>query len=124
MAGYFPVPGVPGHSARYWHRRMSNNIAAALVLFTGLQIFVISTVVASGATSLLYHLGIALLIAAVVPACRTMERRWEVQSQRESSAMGIAERFRLDQLKLWGTALFLPLIWIPVGALTGLIADI
>ena len=116
MAGYFPVPGVPGHSARYWHRKMSNNIAAALVLFTGLQIFVISTVVASGATSLLYHLGIALLIAAIVPACRAMERRWEVQSQR---SMGIAERFRLDQLKLWGTALLLPLIWIPVGALMG-----
>lgn len=119
MAVYFSAPALPGRSVGYWHRKMSNNLAAALMLFTGLQIFVISAVVATGATSLLYHLGIVLLIAAIVPAARNMERRWEALPE-SLSEEGAAERFRRDQLKLWSVALFLPLMWILVGALLGI----
>jgi hypothetical protein len=100
---------------------MSNNLAWALVLFTGLQIAVISGVVATGASTILYHLGIAVLIAAVVPAARNLERRWESLSQSDLSGLRLAALFRVDQLKLWGTALFLPLAWIPLGALLSLI---
>lgn len=121
MASIFPANPVAGHSTRYWHRRMSNNLAWALVLFTGLQISVISGVVATGASTILYHLGIAVLIAAVVPAARNMERRWESLSQSDLSGLRLAALFRTDQLKLWGTALLLPLAWIPLGALLGLI---
>lgn len=121
MASIFPANAAMGHSAHYWHRRMSNNLAGALVLFTGIQICVISGVVATGATTLLYHLGIAVLIAAIVPAARNMERRWEMLTQSDLFGQGLAARFRVDQLKLWGTALFLPLAWIPIGALLGLI---
>lgn len=121
MAAYFSEPASPGNSSAYWHRKMSNNLAAALVLFAGLQIFVISAVVANGATSLLYHLGIALLIAAIVPAARNMERRWEILPE-GLSGDGRAERFRRDQVKLWSVALFLPLLWIPIGWLPGFAA--
>ena len=121
MASIFPANPVAGHSTRYWHRKMSNNLAWALVLFTGLQIAVISGVVATGASTILYHLGIAVLIAAVVPAARNMERRWESLSQSDLSGLRLAALFRVDQLKLWGTALFLPLAWIPLGALLSLI---
>ena len=121
MASIFPGNPVAGHSSRYWHRKMSNNLAWALVLFTGLQIAVISGVVATGASTILYHLGIAVLIAAVVPAARNMERRWESLSQSDLSGLRLAALFRVDQLKLWGTALFLPLAWIPLGALLSLI---
>lgn len=95
---------------------MSNNLAAALITFAGLQIFVISAVVATGATTLLYHIGIAVLIAAVIPAARNLERRWETLSQSGLSGHGLAVRFRMDQLKLWTATLLLPLGWIPVGA--------
>jgi hypothetical protein len=122
MASIFPSSGVAGRSAAIWHRKMSNNLAAALVVFGGLQIFVISTVVASGATSLLYHIGIAILIAAIIPAARNMERRWELLSQSQSSNLDIVSRYRADQMKLWALTLLLPLAWIPVGALLRLIA--
>ena len=122
MASTFPARPVAGHSTHYWHRRMGNNLAWALVLFTGLQISIISGVVATGASTILYHLGIAVLIAAIVPAARNMERRWETLSQSDLSGVRLAELFRVDQLKLWGTALFLPLAWIPLGALLRLIS--
>jgi hypothetical protein len=116
MASMFPVLRTTAGSSKSWHRRMSNNLAAALVTFAGLQIFVISAVVATGATTLLYHIGIAILIAAVIPAARNIERRWETLSQSDLSHHGLAVRFRMDQLKLWTGALLLPLGWIPVGA--------
>lgn len=103
-------------SGKGWYQRMSNNLAAALVTFAGLQIFVISAIVATGATTLLYHIGIAILIVAVIPAARNLERRWEVLSQSDLPANGLAVRFRMDQLKLWAATLLLPLGWIPVGA--------
>lgn len=118
MTAIFTGSALPTHSVAYWHRKMNNNLAAALVLFTALQIFVISAVVATGAPTLLYHMGIALLIAVVVPAARNMERRWAAFP--EASGPNGAERFRRDQLKLWSATLFLPLMWIPVGALPGI----
>lgn len=121
MASIFPANAVAGHSAHYWHRKMSNNLAGALVLFTGLQICIISGVVATGASTLLYHLGIAVLLAAIVPAARNMERRWELLSQSDLSRQSLSTRFRVDQLKLWCAALFLPLAWIPVGAILDLV---
>lgn len=103
-------------SGKGWYQRMSNNLAAALVTFAGLQIFVISAIVATGATTLLYHIGIAILIVAVIPAARNLERRWEALSQSDLPANGLAVRFRMDQFKLWAATLLLPLGWIPVGA--------
>lgn len=117
MASIFPSSGGAGRTATNWHRRMSNNLAAALVAFAGIQIAVISTVVATGATTLLYHIGIAVLIAAVIPAARNMERRWEGLSRSELSHHGLTTRFRRDQVKLWTATLLLPMAWIPVGAI-------
>lgn len=117
MASMFPVSRAANISSKSWRRRMSNNLAAALVTFAGLQIFVISAVVAIGATTLLYHIGIAILIAAVIPAARNLDRRWEALSQSDLSNQGLAVRFRMDQLKLWTATLLLPLGWIPVGGL-------
>lgn len=118
MASIFPASRPAGGlSGRTWHRRMSNNLAGALVIFAGLQIFVISSVVATGATTLLYHVGIAVLIAAVIPAARRLERRWELLSDSDLSPHGLALRFRRDQMKLWAATLLLPLAWIPVGAI-------
>lgn len=122
MASMFPGSRAPTHSsARSWHRRMSNNLAAALVTFAGLQIVVISAVVATGTTTLLYHIGIAILIGAIIPTARNLERRWEYLSRSDLPSDGLAARFRMDQLKLWTGTLLLPLGWIPVGALLRLV---
>lgn len=122
VATNFPLRNATVPLRRDWHRSMSNNLAAALVVYAGLQIFVISAIVATGATSLLYHLGIAVLIAAIVPAARSMERRWEQLPQYALPRQVIADRFRMDLLRLWGTVLLLPFVWIPIGALTTWIA--
>lgn len=95
---------------------MSGQIAAALIGFTVLQIFVISTLVAWGAPSLLHYAGIAALIAGAIPAARGLERRWEALDEGGLSHQRLAARFRHDQVRLWAAALLLPLLWLPAGA--------
>ena len=122
MASIFPASGASVRASQCWLRKMSNNLAAALVTFAGLQIFVISSVVATGATTLLYHVGIAVLIAAAIPAARSLERRWEALSQSNLPHQGLAVRFRRDQVKLWMCTLLLPMMWIPVGLILRIVA--
>ncbi len=98
---------------RDWRKGMSDNVASALIVYTGLQIFV--TVHAmkdavSGSVSLLPYLALAVLVVAIIPACRKFERRWVNLSDEESADPSLAGAYRRDQILLWLLAIGLPFV--------------
>ncbi|MEM1132330.1 MAG: hypothetical protein AAGH53_05295 [Pseudomonadota bacterium] len=94
-----------------WAHRMSNHIAYALLVYTGLQIFVVMAEMKGDSHSMLPYLGLVILIALVIPACRRFEKRWErVDEQADTLSPGdISSLFRRDCAALWLSAIGLPL---------------
>ena len=68
-----------------WRKRMSDNIAYALLAYTALQIFVTMGALHSKGGSLLPYFALALLVAAIIPACRRFEHRWNRLNDRQAS---------------------------------------
>lgn len=92
-----------------WRKRMSDNIAYALLVYTGLQIFVTVHALKTGSTSLLPYLALVVLVAAIIPACRAFESRWLVISDEAAADPGYKSIYRRDQIFLWLMAIGLPL---------------
>jgi len=97
------------HQARPvdWRRKMSDHIAYALLVYTGLQIFVtIGALKAEG--SLLPYLALVVLVVAIIPSCRRFERRWNRLSDEQATDPALAVYYRRDRMALWLTAIGLP----------------
>lgn len=93
-----------------WSQRMSNHIAYALLAYTALQIFVVMQEMKGGSHSTLPYLGLVLLVAIVIPACRRFEKRWE-RFDANMKSIGeheLASIYRRDVLGLWLTAIGMP----------------
>ena len=91
-----------------WRRRMSDNVAYALLVYTGLQIWVTMGTLKNGSGSILPYFALIILIAAIIPGCRMFEKRWEGLSDSEATNPELRDRFRRDQLLLWVSAIGLP----------------
>jgi uncharacterized iron-regulated membrane protein len=96
-----------------WRRKMSDHVAYALLVYTGLQIFVTMGQLKSGSGSILPYFALIVLIAAIIPGCRMFEKRWAALSDSEAANPELRDRFRRDLIVLWLCAFGLPL------ALTG-----
>lgn len=97
-----------------WRKKMSDHIAYALLVYTGLQIFVTMGELHAKGGSLLPYFVLVLLVAAIIPACRRFERRWDRLDDVQAADPGLASFYRRDRLALWLLAIGLPF------ALTGL----
>lgn len=97
-----------------WRKRMSDNIAYALLVYTGLQIFVTMGALKSSGPSMLPYLALIVLVIAIIPACRRFERRWNHLSEDQARDPALAGYYRRDQVLLWVLAIGLPF------AITGL----
>jgi hypothetical protein len=97
-----------------WRRKMSDNIAYALLVYTALQIFVTMGALKSEGASLLPYLALVVLVGAIIPACRRFERRWNRLTEAQAHDPALARYYRRDRLALWAIAIGLPF------ALTGL----
>jgi hypothetical protein len=91
-----------------WRRKMSDNIAYALLVYTALQIFVTMGALKSEGGSLLPYLALVVLVGAIIPACRRFERRWNRLSDRQAADPALASYYRRDRLALWLLAIGLP----------------
>ena len=101
---------------RDWRKAMSDNIALALLVYTALQIFMtIGAMKKLAEGSMLPYLSLIILVAAIIPACRRFERRWESLSNEQAADPSLRGYFRRDQAFLWLLAIGLPFV------LTGLI---
>lgn len=93
-----------------WRKRMSDNVALALIAYTGLQIFVTVHALKQGFPSMFAYFALVVLIAAIIPACRWFEKRWLTISDSEAHDPALGGAFRRDQAMLWAIAAGLPFV--------------
>lgn len=99
-----------GENIRDWRKAMSDHVAYALLVYTGLQIFVTVHAMKEGSHSILPYFALVVLVAGIIPACRWFERRWITLSDAEGTDPALAGAFRSDALKLWVMAIGLPFL--------------
>ncbi|MFP5395370.1 MAG: hypothetical protein ACLGHF_04340 [Alphaproteobacteria bacterium] len=87
---------------------MSDNIAYALLVYTALQIFVTMGMLERKGGSLLPYFALIILVAAIIPACRRFEKRWNKLSDAQSADPQYAVYYRRDRIWLWSLAVGLP----------------
>ena len=102
-------------AVRDWRKAMSDHVAYALLVYTGLQIFVTVKALAAGFSTILPYAALVALVAAIIPACRWFEKRWTDLSDEQAHDAAYAPAFRRDVMGLWMLAIGLPFV------LTGLI---
>ena len=91
-----------------WRKRMSDNIAYALLVYTGLQIFVTMGALEGKGGSLLPYFALIILVAAIIPACRRFEKRWNRLDDSQAADPAFAAFYRRDRMWLWLMAIGLP----------------
>lgn len=91
-----------------WRKRMSDHVAYALLIYTGLQIFITMTVLKSNHDTILPYFALVFLVAAIIPACRMFEKRWTDLSDSQADNPELADRFARDRLMIWLCAFGLP----------------
>lgn len=96
--------------SRDWRRSMSDSVALALIVYTGLQIFMTVNALKAGFSSILPYLALVLLVGGIIPACRWFERRWINLSDDEAHDPQLSGAFRRDQIALWVLAIGLPVL--------------
>ncbi|MEO6092758.1 MAG: hypothetical protein ABIT04_05145 [Novosphingobium sp.] len=105
-----PLSVAPSDAVRPldWRRKMSDNIAYALLAYTVLQIFVTMSALKNEGMSMLPYLALVVLVGAIIPACRRFERRWNRLSDEQASDPLFYRPYRRDRLALWLLAIGLP----------------
>lgn len=107
------IRGMTHHDAAHpldWRKKMSDHVAYALLVYTGLQIFVTMGELHGKGGSILPYFALVLLVAAIIPACRAFERRWVAIGDEHAADPELAPRFRRDRLVLWTIAIGLPFL--------------
>ncbi|NYH96230.1 hypothetical protein [Novosphingobium marinum] len=94
-----------------WRRKMSDNIAYGLLVYTALQIFVTVHALKTEGGSLLPYFALVVLVAGIIPACRWFEKRWNRLSDDEASDPALSSYFRRDQIAVWLLAIGLPFLF-------------
>lgn len=113
---------LPEAKPRDWRKRMSDHVAYALLVYTGLQIFVTMGAMKDGHGSMLPYLGLILLVGAIIPAYRAFERRWDNLSDAEAADPAFEPAYRRDRLVLWLASIGVPLAICGVFKLIALVA--
>lgn len=108
--GYAPEARSSKAKVFDWRRKMSDHIAYALLVYTALQIFGTMNVLKSKGGSLLPYLALVILVAAIIPACRMFERRWNRLSDTQAHDPELAPYYRRDRNLLWLMAFGLPIL--------------
>jgi uncharacterized iron-regulated membrane protein len=93
-----------------WRKKMSDNVAYALLVYTALQIFVTMGQLHGEGGSILPYLALIILVVGIIPACRSFERRWVNIAEADATNPELAPAFRRDRMMLWLLAIGLPFV--------------
>lgn len=96
--------------AHDWRRKISDHIAYALLVYTGLQIVVTMGALKTSTGSILPYFALIILVAAIIPGCRLVERRWERLDDKAATDPELAPLFRRDRVLIWIAAIGLPFL--------------
>ncbi len=94
--------------ARDWRKGMSDHVAWALLVYTGLHIFVTVKAVQETGYTMLALMGLVALVAAIIPLWRWFERRWTKLDDAAAHDPSLASAYRRDTLLIWAAAIGLP----------------
>jgi hypothetical protein len=94
-----------------WSRKMSDHIAFALLVYTGLNIVLtVGAIKGAFEGSILPYFSLVILVAAIIPGCRRLELRWERLDASAQDEEQLRSAFRRDRALVWIAALALPVI--------------
>lgn len=93
-----------------WRKKISDHVAYGLLIYTGLQIWVTMGALKTESGSILPYFSLILLVAAIIPACRAIERRWTRLGDIEAMNPELAPAFRRDRALIWIGAIGLPFL--------------
>ena len=105
-----PAISAQGIKARDWRRRMSDNVAYALWVYTALQIFMTLAVLKGPGSSILPYFALFLLVGAVLPGFQALEKRWEELSDDQAVNPALEPAYRRDKRLVWCLAIGLPFL--------------
>lgn len=91
-------------------KRMSDHVAIALVVYTLVLIFLVTPTIESSGMSIFPYFVLVLFVAAVIPLCRNLERRWQKLCATARQADGLETQYVADRLKLWVAAIAIPAV--------------
>lgn len=97
-----------GGKAIDWRKAMSDNVAYALIVYTGLQIFLTVDAIRETGWRSLAMVCLIILVVAVIPACHKLDKRWRDLSEGDAHDVALAGAYRRDQIMLWLVAIGLP----------------
>ncbi len=107
------------HVGIRWDKKMSNNCAAALLVYTIMQIVFVLGLIETKGMSIAPYFGLVLLVAVIIPFCRNFEKRWVNMSSSGLSEQSLAAKFRADQVVLWLLAIGLPFVFVALIKIIG-----
>lgn len=90
-------------------KRISDNIAYALIVYTMMLIFLVADAIKTSGTSVMPYIMLMLFVAVVIPLARKLEKKWEMLDQSELSDSSLNRRYNIDRAKLWIGTLVFPL---------------
>ncbi len=90
-------------------KRISDNIAYALIVYTMMLIFLVAGAIKTSGTSVMPYIMLMLFVAVVIPLARKLEKKWEMLDQSELSDSSLNRRYNIDRVKLWIGTLVFPL---------------
>lgn len=99
-----------GEASRDRRKGISDHVAYGLLVYTGLQIFVTMHALKTGHGSILPYFSLVVLVAAIIPACRAIEKRWTDLSEADAAAPERAPAYNRDRALIWAGAIGLPLL--------------
>lgn len=94
-------------------KRICNEVAYALVVYTLLLIFVTSPAIHFGDMSIMPYFVLVLLVGLAIPFLRGLERKWQ-----KIAASGVdlsRSDFTVDRIKLWGFAIVMPVVFMAIA---------
>ena len=103
-----PTAAITARRKLDWRRKISNHVAWGLLVYTGLNIFMTMGALKTGQGSILPYFSLIVLVGAIIPACRWLEKKWEVLDDEQAADPALAPRFRKHVALLWVAAIGLP----------------
>ena len=94
--------------AHDWRKKMSDHVAYALLVYTGLQIFATMGAMKETGMKMMALFALVVLVGAIIPACRRFEKRWRDLTDEQAADMAYESAFKRDLTMLWLLAIGLP----------------
>ncbi len=93
------------------HKRVSNAVAYGLMVYTALQIFLTMRALEEADNTLLPMIALVVLVGAIIPLYRRMEKRWDVTAARlADDPPALAAALNRARLTVWAVSIGLPLL--------------